>query len=180
MQFVKHGKKQFLHRDGRATSNAGEGTVSLFRALHRAFSLTVPAGGDKALIMAEYLVRENQTSKADGVPPGFMKPFSFWRLLGVLSAAEAAMDKWQTFPTSGTRRATIGRSDCRVATALQRLITWTQLGRQSACTQNQIRLKPASALPSPKMNGKMLSASVSCSSKEMPFLMSRLLQKCCT
>ena len=39
-------------------------------------------------------MRENQTSKADGVPPGFMKPFSFWRLLGGLS--EAAMDKWQT------------------------------------------------------------------------------------
>ena len=68
--------------------------MSLFRALRRAYSLKVPAGGDYALFMAEFMVRANQTSKAAGVPPGFKKPFSFWRLLGVLS--EASLHKWQT------------------------------------------------------------------------------------
>ena len=144
--------------------------MSLFWALRRTYSLKVPAGGEWALFMTEYMVRANQTSRSRS-PSG-----RFWAFL--------RRPRWTNGrrpAASGTRRATIGRSGCRVATALKRLISWTQLGaRQSACTQDMNRLEPASARPSQKTNGKMLSASVSCSSKEIPFLMSRLLQKCCT
>ena len=173
-QFVKKGKKQFLHRDGRATSNAGEGTAYFFRALRRAYSLKVPAGCDYALFWCaqtklpkplEYRQGSRSRSPSGGV-------WAFFQRRRWTNGRRPA--------ASGTRRATIGRSVCRVATALQRLITRSQVGRQSACTQDQNRLTSASARPFPETNGKMLSAAVKCSSKEVPFLMSRLLQKCCT